>query len=466
MKRKLAMFLTGMMLASGMLAGCGTKQGVESAQIQKAEEPAKESALKAAAPEESAGELEGEITFWHSFTQGARMEAVQAAADSFMKLHPEVKINIETYSWGDFNTKWNAGLTTGDLPDMSTAQNTGEVVEMINAGVAASADNLLDTFGRDKFSAKALGDMTWDGITYGIPYYSHAQVMWYRHDLLDALKAEVPKTWDEFYDLAVKLTKDGTYGAAFSSSTNDLLATRYLNYYVTSGGGSLLNDDLTANLTSDLAIEGIKFWVNVYKNCSPAETINYTVLDHATLFYQGKTAFDFNSSFMISGVQSNTPEIAQYVDAAPLPKIKESDPDYSAEATHIPLVIWEKSEHPEICEAFISYLLLEENYIPFLEAVPVGMLPAVAGISELDAYKSNETVQAYSNAVNVISKAIEMGNAIGVDGHGASVQASYLTSQGVIEVMFQDILTNGTDVETAAQNAQDRLNEIFETMID
>ena len=38
------------------------------------------------------------------------------------------KINIETYSWGDFNTKWNAGLTTGDLPDMSTAQGTGEVV--------------------------------------------------------------------------------------------------------------------------------------------------------------------------------------------------------------------------------------------------------------------------------------------------------------------------------------------------
>ena len=42
-------------------------------------------------------ELNGEITFWHSFTQGARMEAVQAAADSFMELHPGVKINIETY---------------------------------------------------------------------------------------------------------------------------------------------------------------------------------------------------------------------------------------------------------------------------------------------------------------------------------------------------------------------------------
>lgn len=52
----------------------------------------------------------------HSFTQGARMEAVQKAADKFMEANPGVKINIETYSWGDFNTKWNAGLTTATCP--------------------------------------------------------------------------------------------------------------------------------------------------------------------------------------------------------------------------------------------------------------------------------------------------------------------------------------------------------------
>lgn len=96
----------------------------------------------------------------------------------------------------------------------------------------------------------------------------------------------------------------------------------------------------------------------------------------------------------------------------------------------------------------------------------MGMLPAVAGISDTEAYKANETVQFYGNAVDVISKAIELGNAIGVDDHGASVQASYLTSQGIIESMFQDIITNGTDVETAAKTAEDQLNEIFDMMID
>ena len=31
--------------------------------------------------------------------------------------------------------------------------------------------------------------------------------------------------------------------------------------------------------------------------------------------------------------------------------------------------------------------------------------------------------------------------------------------------MFQDIITNGTDVETAAKAAEDELNEIFATMV-
>ena len=451
MKKVLSLTLAAT-LAISLLAGCAGGDTAESANP------------SAAAGGETTGELSGEITFWHSFTQGARMEAIQAAADQFMADNPGVTINIETMAWGDFNTKWNAGITTGDLPDISTAQNTGEVVEMLNADVLAPMDSTIDAIGRDLFSANALADMSMDDTTYGIPYYSHAQVMWYRTDLLEANNLEVPTTWDEFYEAAVALTKDGVYGCAFSCSPNDLLCTRYLNYYVRSGGGSLLNDDLTANLTSDLAIDGINFWLEVYKNCSPAETINYTVNDHATLYYQGTTAFDFNSGFMISGVESNRPDLLEYVSCAPLPLMAEGDPYYSAEATHIPLVTWKNSEHPEICQAFIEYLYQEDNYLDFLAAVPVGMLPSIKGIDQNETYLSNPIVQQFSDEAAVITKAVEEGTAIGFE-HGPSAQAGLLTSQGVIEEMFQDIITNGTDVETAAQEAAARLNEIFETMV-
>ena len=183
----------------------------------------------------------------------------------------------------------------------------------------------------------------------------------------------------------------------------------------------------------------------------------------------GLTAFlttqaGVNSGFMIGGVQNNPPEIAQYVRCAPLPRITDSDPIYSAEASHIPLVVWKNAKHPEICKAFIEYLYDTDNYVEFIHSVPVGMLPALKDIATNSDYLNDDTIKEYSDCVDVIQTAVDEGHAIGFE-HGPSAQASYLTSQGVIEEMFQDIITNGTDVETAAKAAEDKLNDIFDTMI-
>ena len=445
MKRKLAILMVGTMIGSAMLTGCGQDGNTES----------KQTAAET-------GELKGDITFWHSFTQGPRLEVIQETADQFMKDNPDVNITIETFSWGDFYTKWTTGLASGNVPDMSTAL-PGHVVEMMDAEALVPLDDLIDDIGRDKFSETALSEGEKDGTCYSLPLYSHAQVMWYRKDLLEAAGLEVPKTWDEFADSAKALTKDGVYGCSFPCGSNDLMGTRFLNFYVRSGGGSLLTDDLKADLTSDLAFDGIRYWLDIYENCSPKDSVNYAVLDQATLFYQGKTAFDFNSGFQIGGVETNSPDLVDQIDCAPLPKINADDPEYGAETSNIPMVVWENSEHPEICKEFIKKLYEKDTYIKFLEATPVGMLPSITGISDTPEYKENETVQKFSNAVDVITKTMDMGTAIGFE-KGPSVQAGLLTSQGIIESMFQDIITNGTDVEKAAQAAEDKLNEVFSTV--
>lgn len=386
MKKKLAILLVGTMIASSILAGCGSKKS----------EPTKK---------ETSGELKGDITFWHSFTQGPRMEVIQQTADQFMKDNPGVKIKIETFSWGDFYTKWTTGLASGNVPDMSTAL-PGHVVEMMDADALEPVDDLIDDIGRNKFSKTALSEGKKDGTCYSLPLYSHAQVMWYRKDLLQKAGLSVPKTWDEFAEAAKTLTKDGVYGCSFPCGSNDLMATRFLNFYVRSGGGSLLTDDLKANLTSDLAIDGINYWLDIYKNCSPKDSVNYAVLDQANLFYQGKTAFDFNSGFQISGVETNSPDLVDQIDCAPLPKINADDPDYGAETSNIPMVVWKNSKHPEICKAFMKKLYEKDTYIKFLDATPVGMLPSISGISDTPEYKENETVQKFSNAKKLINDGV------------------------------------------------------------
>lgn len=459
MKRAMSLLLVMLMLIA-CLVGCGNNT----------ETQPDDSNSGVSSDSESTGtstteELEGEITFWHSFTQGPRLETIQAAADAFMKDHPKVKINIETYSWADFYTKWTTGLASGNVPDMSTAQ-AGQVVEMINADAIIPLDNLIDRIGRDRFYESPIQEMTYeDGNCYAVPIYSHAFVMWYRQDLLDKYNLEVPTTWEEFNIAATTITQGESgevYGCSVPMGTNDLYATCFLDTYVGSNGESLLTEDHRANLTSETALAGIQYWVDMYKNNSPSDSINYNTLDQATLYYQGKNAFDFNSGFHISGVEANRPDLMDYIDCAPVPTIKEGvQPDYIV--NNMPLVVWKNSEHPEICEAFIEYFYQPDIYIPFLHSVPVGMLPALKEITEDPAFLADPTIQKYQHAMEVISNALDYGTYIGME-YGPCVEAGILANQRVIENMFQDIVLNGTPVDEAAKAAEDQLNDLFDSV--
>lgn len=409
---------------------------------------------------QAADALSGDIVFWSSFTQGPRAEYMQRMADQFMSDHPDVNITIETFSWSEFTTKWTTGLTSGQVPDLSTAL-PNQVVEMIDVGALAPVDDVIDGIGRDRFYEAALGEGRSDGQNYSVPIYSHAQVMWYRKDLLANAGIDVPATWAELAEAAVKLNSPSdTYGLSVPLGTNDMMATRYLNFYVQSKGEDLIDGSGRANLTSPAAIEGIKYWVDLYKQVSPQGSINYNVLDQATLFYQGKTAFDFNSGFHIGGVTSNSPGLLTEIAAAPLPRAAEGDAIYGGETSNVAMVVWNAGDHQDVAKAFLTSLYADEDYIEFIHSVPGGMLPALSDISEQPAYLENDTLQQFGDSVSVIEQVIPLGSAVGME-TGPKVQAGLITSQGVIEQMFQDIILNGTAIEDAAKSAEEKLNQLF-----
>jgi len=384
---------------------------------------------------ENSGELEGEIVFWHSFTQGPRNEFMKQAAEDFMKKHPKVKIKIETFAWPEFYTKWTTGLQAGQVPDVSTAL-PNHVVELLQADALVPIDDVIDHIGKDRFYTAPLTEGELDGKHYSIPLYSHAQVMWYRKDLLQAAGLEVPKTWIELFEAAKKLNNPPqVYGLSVPMGLGDMMATRFLNFYVRSAGETLITKDGKANLTSKAAIDGINYWVNMYKTVSPKGSVNFKVLDQATLYYQGKTAFDFNSGFQIGGVKQNSPDLLDKIAAAPIPKINATDPEQGIETSNIPVIVWKNSKHPEIAKAFIESLYEKEKYI-------------------------NPIIKQFHDTITVINNAVDKGTAIGME-FGPKPEAGIITSQGVIEKMFQEIILKNVPVEEAAKKAEKELNDLF-----
>ncbi|MFK4998469.1 ABC transporter substrate-binding protein [Bacillus sp. N9] len=347
--------------------------------------------------------------------------------------------------------------------DVSTAL-PNHVVELIDVDALIPLNDVIDKIGRDRFYEAPLKEGTVDKDNFSIPLYSHAQVMWYRKDLLEEAGLDVPNTWDELYDAAQKLNNPpNVYGLSVPMGSGDMMATRFLNFYVRSAGDTLVTEDGKAKLTSKAAIDGINYWVKMYKAASPEGSVNYKVLDQATLYYQGKTAFDFNSGFQIGGVETNSPQLMEQIGAAPIPKVNADDPERGIETSNIPLVVWENSKHPEIAKAFVESLYDKEGYIKFLHSVPAGMLPALKDIAEDPEFLNDPTIKKFDDAVKVISAAIDKGTAIGME-NGPTLQSGIITSQGVIEKMFQDIVLKDMPVEEAAEKAEKELNNLFKTL--
>ena len=78
--------------------------------------------------------------------------------------------------------------------------------------------------------------------------------------------------------------------------------------------------------------------------------------------------------------------------------------------TNTPMVVWKASKHPEICKAFMKTLYEEDTYVEFLHATPEGMLPAIKGIADTDAYKDDETIKQFAHAEEGLRAAPEIWN--------------------------------------------------------
>lgn len=64
----------------------------------------------------------------------------------------------------------------------------------------------------------------------------------------------------------------------------------------------------------------------------------------------------------------------------------------------------ENSKHPEVAKAFLESLYEKKDYIHFLDSTPVGMLPAIKGISDDPAYKDNDVRKKFNMQKKLLQK--------------------------------------------------------------
>lgn len=164
------------------------------------------------------------LTLWHSETGTARTE-LEALAREFHSAYPNLTITPQYVgSDDDLAKQVTAAVAIGHMPDLVLARR-GDVAQFARQGGLMS----LDQFRSDPsvgFSPDDMADL-FPGILeegsfaefpnqlYSVPFNAEGMVLFYNADSFTAASfAKPPSTWDEFADMASKLTVDPQYGWA------------------------------------------------------------------------------------------------------------------------------------------------------------------------------------------------------------------------------------------------------------
>jgi multiple sugar transport system substrate-binding protein len=148
------------------------------------------------APSRSTGRTT-RITFW-SALRGSR-----EVVDAFNRTHDRIQVDFQQIPSGGQGgyAKLSNAARAGNAPDVATIEYP-QVPGFAIDGVARDITDLVSDALRAELLPQALGLTTFRGRTFSVPLDVEPMVLHYRADLFDRYGLTVPRTWEEFADLA------------------------------------------------------------------------------------------------------------------------------------------------------------------------------------------------------------------------------------------------------------------------
>ena len=206
------------------------------------------------------------------------------------------------------------------------------------------------------FLRPAVDTATYDGHLWAVPYYSNAELLYYRTDILDRAGKQAPKTWAQLEDLAKTVApRYGMQGYAGQLAPYEGLTVNFADA-VQSAGGSILSPGGSVTVESPQAETGLGFLVDgLREGWITKSSLSYEEESSAADFEAGKLLFLNNWPFIYSQASQPGPgnNVVGKFGVAPLPGENGTGSSSLGGAN---LAVSAYSRHQRTALAFIQYL--------------------------------------------------------------------------------------------------------------
>ena len=211
-----------------------------------------------------------------------------------------------------------------------------------------------------RFHPQALTEFQYQGKYYALPDKYTFYMMFYRQDILGEMGIEVPKTWDDVYELLPKLqNKHMGIGLPNIEENNIDMFTTLLYQQ----GGTVYDEELTKSvLDSDPALKAFKQFTDFYTKYKVSKKLN-----HLTYFRTGETPIVFMPYTFYANLQAAAPEIKGQWSFAQVPGTVKEDGsvDATVSGTSTGCVIFSNSAHKQAAWEFLKWWTDTEAQVDF-----------------------------------------------------------------------------------------------------
>ncbi len=284
------------------------------------------------------------------------IKAQEKALQQFKELYPEIDVKFTVFPYSEYRDKLLVAAAAGNPPDISVVDQIWNP-EFAAAGFIMLLDEFVaksEKVKRENYFAGAWDSALFKGKLYGIPFDVGVWALnYYNKDFFRraGLDPEAPPvTWDEFYEVAKKMTTENQWGTALWVGKGDAVQC-ITDALIFSNGGSVLDETFTkCTLDQPEAIEAMKFFKKLQEVNPPGE-VSRTEEDSFQLFTAGKVGMFWYGEWGQDTINARAPEMDWACTNFPKPEDGESIGTFGGWN----MVIYQKSAAKEAAWKFIEF---------------------------------------------------------------------------------------------------------------
>jgi multiple sugar transport system substrate-binding protein len=213
------------------------------------------------------------ITLWQGVNPPSNRDVLQKLVNKFNKTHPDIQVESLYVGQQDQQMPKILAAVVGNAPPDLLWYNPTIGGQLVELDALIPLDEMLNKSPiKGEIDPTLFESMEYKGKIWSVPFATNNVGVFYRPSLFKAAGiTELPKTWDEFRQVAKKLTRDTNgdrkidqHGMFLPLGKGEFTVFVWLPF-MWSGGGELVSGNTQAAAAVELAknqgaISGLQFW--------------------------------------------------------------------------------------------------------------------------------------------------------------------------------------------------------------